>query len=285
MAQFNRYRGRIGRAGMPRCRGMIFMGSWIFASASGCVERLPEMDEEGIPTEVQRVFNTSCAFATCHGGTEIPNLSEGNSSSILTSNSKEEGVPYVTFFDIENSWLAVRMLNMKPQSDSIMPPEGYAITQEDVALVIGWIGGAPLDDGGGSDEEDDTNSSTSSSESESTTEEPDSGVDTTVDISYEAVQAIWDDKCTTGAACHTMTAPVLTEDVSYDNLVDTPSTSPLANDLDRVEPNNLDDSFLWHRLNPEDYELNPAFRMPPAEELTATEFATIEGWILGGALE
>jgi len=178
-------------------------------------------------------------------------------------------VPYVTFFDTENSWLAFRLLHRDPTLDP-MPPDN-SIEDAEVALIIAWIGGAPVEDGDAADS--------------SSGDPPDTGEDTTLSDAYAPVQAVWDEHCTTG--CHMTLPPVLTSSVSYEELVNAPASSLLANEIDRVEPGSLEESFLWHRLNPTDYDLDEGDRMPPegSDALTSDELATIEAWILAGAPE
>lgn len=104
--------------------------------------------EGGVPVAVQSFMDSYCALSGCHvGGAQAPDLSSGGIEGTLTQTSVS-GVPYFTQGDIANSWLAVKML---PDAPGIMPPPTSPAqpSAEEVALVIGWIAGAPLDGGTG----------------------------------------------------------------------------------------------------------------------------------------
>jgi len=85
--------------------------------------------------------------------------------------------------------------------------------------------------------------------------------------------------------CHTAGAPAgLSMVDGFGNLVDVASTE--APGLDRIEPGVPDDSYLWHKVNGTHIGVggsgNP---MPaPAGGLDAGSLATLEAWILEGAL-
>ncbi len=98
----------------------------------------------GVPPAVQAVFDTYCqANETCHiaGGAQPPDLSPGGSAQgIMGSNAA--GMPYVTPLDVNNSFLAQKLL---PGTPGQMPPVGYPQpTPEEVAIIIGWIAGVPF---------------------------------------------------------------------------------------------------------------------------------------------
>lgn len=99
------------------------------------------------------------------------------------------------------------------------------------------------------------------------------------------IQPIWDAACT----CHlqgpsgTMTATTLTlnADVSYGELVDTPSTQ---SDLPRIAPGDPAGSYLWRKLEGTQLEVGGmGSQMPQIGELTEEELALIEAWISAGA--
>jgi hypothetical protein len=114
---------------------------------AGCpaVEPTGEMPGGGgVPAAVQARFDMYCQNdATCHiaGGVQAPDLSPGGSAQGIMGSSAA-GMPYVTFGDVENSWLAQKLL---PGTPGQMPPIGHPQpTPEDVAIILGWIAGAPF---------------------------------------------------------------------------------------------------------------------------------------------
>ena len=71
----------------------------------------------------------------------------------------------------------------------------------------------------------------------------------------------------------------LTEGMSYAELVNMPSIQVLG--LNRVEPNDAENSYLIHKL--EDRTSIEGNRMPPAGLLTTEQIDTIKEWINNGA--
>ena len=164
--------------------------------------------------------------------------------------------------------------------DGSMPIGGFAADRAaDRYVILGWIAaGAPLEDAatdGGS------SSSTGGSE---TGNEADSSADTGT-VEYDAfvpVLEILAGSCG-GASCHRdggTLAPVLDDDVAYDNLVGVASV--FASDMaPYVDPGNAAGSHLMRRIAGTDgYGVMPA---PPAEPISAADQQTIADWIDGGA--
>lgn len=122
----------------------------------GCPAVKPIEEENGsggIPTEIQRIFDESCANAGCHGmGTaqQSLNLEADQSPSILTTNAQQNpSLLLVDLGSVDGSYLAIKMIpEHMGRTGDIMPPPGYSIPEEDRALVLGWIAGAPLSGGG-----------------------------------------------------------------------------------------------------------------------------------------
>ena len=71
----------------------------------------------------------------------------------------------------------------------------------------------------------------------------------------------------------------LSEGMSYAELVNMPSIQVLG--LNRVEPNDAENSYLIHKL--EDRASIVGNRMPPAGLLTTEQIDTIKEWINNGA--
>lgn len=105
------------------------------------------------------------------------------------------------------------------------------------------------------------------------------------------IQPIWDAKCV--EACHEVGGEWSVLDMSgdaYAVMVNKPS--PTFPDLDVVEPNDVENSYLWHKINNTHLDVGGnGVAMPKArqgmaaETMTADELATIEEWIAGGAPE
>jgi len=147
--------------------------------AAGCtqVEKLEDdggSGNAGIPTEVQRAFDESCAISSCHdsaarqGGLD---LSATAAPGIIGGQSSQSDLPLVELGNVQGSYLAVKMLP-NPPAGSQMPigvPPGVD-NPTNIAIILGWIAGAPLPGGGGG-------------EGGSTTEAP---VDTTTDAPAES---------------------------------------------------------------------------------------------------
>jgi hypothetical protein len=100
------------------------------------------------------------------------------------------------------------------------------------------------------------------------------------------IQPIWNSACT----CHlmgpsgTMTATVLTlnAEVSYANLVDTPSEQASA--IDRIEPGDPQASYLWHKLQGTQFIIGGSgTAMPQVGSLTQEQTSAIQDWIEQGA--
>ncbi len=107
---------------------------------------------------------------------------------------------------------------------------------------------------------------------------------------YADIQLIWDQKC---VSCHSYDAGYPAADLSLEigdseeALVDVYSLQ--AYDLPLVAPGDLETSYLWQKLNDQQYDVyGSGDAMPPSYisddfQLTSKEFALIEAWILQGA--
>jgi len=157
--------------------------------------------------------------------------------------------------------------------------------------------GCPADDG--DTDTDDTNvtdatdatnaTDATDATTQPTTGEEETGGTTTTGaeaIDYKTdIQPIWDGKCVT--ACHTpggsaaTNGPLLGADVSYANLVGKQSPTVA---LPLVAPSDVDGSYLWHKLNNTQGDVNGAgLSMPLGSMLPAAELDLIEQWISEGA--
>jgi plastocyanin len=108
------------------------------------------------------------------------------------------------------------------------------------------------------------------------------------DIVYHdpLIQNIWDNSCG-GAGCHNpglSGGMSLHPDNAYDQTVDEPSTQ--APGLDRIEPFDENDSYLWHKINGTQGSVGGGgSQMPLGGSLGATDIELLQQWILDGALE
>lgn len=96
------------------------------------------------------------------------------------------------------------------------------------------------------------------------------------------VQPIWNDNC---IACHPPAYATLdlTDGEAYGDLVNHPADQAA---LDRIEPFNPAQSYLWHKINGTQGSVGGSgVQMPQGGSLTATEIAIIEQWIDDGAVE
>jgi hypothetical protein len=146
------------------------------ALLGGCpaIEPIDEDDGNGgIPTEIQRIFDQSCVGdAACHGpGSATLSLDAGSSAGILTASSAQVPLPLVELGNVTDSYMAIKVLpDREPDRiGMLMPPPGtFELTDEDRALLVGWIGGAPLPGGGAETEgpDDDTGDETAGEDTE-----------------------------------------------------------------------------------------------------------------------
>jgi hypothetical protein len=111
--------------------------------------------EAGVPTEVQRAFNESCAITACHDSTNRQaglDLSSTGSPNIIGGMSSQSTLPLVELGNVQGSYLALKLLP-NPPSGTPMPPVDLPGTDDptNVAIILGWIAGAQLPGGGGSE--------------------------------------------------------------------------------------------------------------------------------------
>lgn len=154
---------------ISRIASTVALGLWL----PGCtqVEKLDDDggNDVGIPTEVQRAFDESCAIPGCHdsasrqGGLD---LSPTGSPGIIGGTSSQSTLPLVELGNVQGSYLALKLLP-NPPSGTPMPPVAVpgVDNETNVAIILGWIAGAQLPGGG-------EGGSTTSEPVESTTDDP-----------------------------------------------------------------------------------------------------------------
>lgn len=104
----------------------------------------------GIPAEVQRAFDDTCAIAGCHdsgsrqGGLD---LTATAAPSIIGGMSMRSDLPLVELGNVQGSFLALKLLPDPP--DGLRMPIGGDVDGVDNAIILGWIAGATLPGGEG----------------------------------------------------------------------------------------------------------------------------------------
>lgn len=160
---------------MKRALAITFIGLGLL----GC-DQVKRIDEEGsggpssaVPGPVQQRLTQSCATsAGCHvTGGSTPDLSAASGGAWVTQSGA--GGPFVTFGDVENSYLVQKMLGSSGITGTVMPPPGQPeLPPEDLALIVGWVAGVEFPDGETTATTGETMGSDESGEDPSTGGEP-----------------------------------------------------------------------------------------------------------------
>lgn len=241
----------------------------------GCdqVKRIDETGDSGsdsaVPGAVQERLTQSCAIPSCHvSGSVAPDLSAASGGAWVSQTGA--GGPYVSFGDVENSYL-IEKLFPGPSTGSQMPLSPGVLEAEDLALIVGWVAGVEFPEGDGMD-----------------------GSGSGGDISYSSdVRPIFAAKgC---LACHHDDSAVdvdIVDPFSEPNgMVGSINTWAVAypdggTPMLNVDPGNPDESFLIDKLV-DPYVTDPAIggaAMPlNLEPLTDQELADLRAWIDAGA--
>ncbi len=257
-------------------------GLALLASACGLEEVEDGGQTDEIPAAVQAAFDETCATnSSCHGsGSALVSLAPGESAAILELSSGATGEPLVVIGDVEGSYLAKKMLG----TDIVGGPMPLSSQSPDdavnIAIILGWIAGAPLDAG---DESGDTGEA---GDGDGDTGEVVCYADKPLPAmpSFEAdVWPVLEQRCTAG--CHeSMTvAPHMPDAMAaYTSLVD--AMSPTANAM-LVVPGDPQASYLWHKLAATQTSVDGGggLPMPATGDLCAVELQMIHAWILAGA--
>lgn len=121
---------------------MLAAGAFTLA---GCdqVKKIDQGDETGggggVPTAVQERLTASCALVGCHvSGATTPDLSEAAGGAWIEASGA--GGPYITFGDVDNSYLVQKMFPA-PSAGSQMPIGAGVLAPEDLAVIVGWVAG------------------------------------------------------------------------------------------------------------------------------------------------
>lgn len=262
----------------------LLAGLLIPALACGLEEIGGDDDDEAIPAAVQEAFDESCATnSSCHAaGTNLIVLEAPHSSAILKA--AGSGGPLVTFGDLDNSYIAQKILGGPSIIGAQMPPAPQSDKDGiNTALIIGWIAGVPIDEGGDDDDDDD--------DEEGGDGDGDGNplcyitAPAPAAPSFAEVWPIFENRCAT-AGCHENLSPPLMPDqaMSWANMVGVPALSAAAN---YVEPGDPDGSYLWHKLVGTQSTVpgGGGLTMPYGGQMCASELQAIYAWILAGASE
>lgn len=138
------------------------------------------------------------------------------------------------------------------------------------------------DSNGGSDADSDADGDTDTDTDTDSDADSDGDSDTDVSWSHaEDIQPIWTATC---SPCHisddagglSLTAP------GYDDIVD---VAAVQSDLDLVEPEDTDASYLWHKLAGTQSSVGGSgVKMPASGSIDTDDLDAIESWITAGAL-
>ncbi len=148
--------------------------------------------------------------------------------------------------------------------------------------------GAPVPDTDGDADTDSDADSDSDSDSD-TDSDTDTDTDTDSDtdptggsLSFATdIQLIFDVRC---KGCHVEgdAQGGLNLDDGWAKIVNVPSLDVAA--MDEIEPGDLDNSYLWHKLQGTHLDVaGSGSKMPKTGAMSVSELDTVEGWILAGA--
>lgn len=127
---------------------------------------LKKLDDQGgsacVPAPVQAVFDARCTLPGCHDGSaggQGLSLLPGDSDAIIGQQAVQSPLPLVELGNPDGSYLALKMMAMPAMPiTGLRMPQGAnfddPVVQADIALIVGWIGGAEFTgcgDSGGSD--------------------------------------------------------------------------------------------------------------------------------------
>lgn len=154
----------------------------LLLGATACNE-LEKIDDggstaEGIPDEVQRVFDDSCNIAGCHDSNSAQgglDLTATAAPGIIGGASTQSSLPLVELGNVQGSYLAIKLLAESELRQGDRMPLGRdfgdATVALDNAIILGWIAGADLPGGGGGGDADTTDDGDPPDSAESTAAE------------------------------------------------------------------------------------------------------------------
>lgn len=90
-------------------------------------------------SEIQPIWDASCASSSCHGGLFTPNLSPSTSLAALVDQASSVGVPYVTPGVPEESYVYLKLIDDPSISGAAMPFGQPMLDEASLELVRTWI--------------------------------------------------------------------------------------------------------------------------------------------------
>jgi hypothetical protein len=259
----------------------------LLVGLGGCgLEEVAEGGEtDEIPPAVQAALDESCATnSSCHGaGSNLPVFSAPDSSAILTTGGS--GGPLVTLGDVENSYIAQKILGGPDIIGAQMPPSQQSENDDvNLAIIVGWIAGVPIE-GGGTGDGDGDGDMTGDGDGDG---DPLCFIELPLPATPTFAMDIWpimQNRCGT-MGCHAnLSVPLMPDEATaHANLIGMPASMAMAN---YVEPNDPDASYLWHKVagTQSSVPMGGGSTMPFGGELCSLELQAIYAWILTGASE
>ena len=117
---------------------------------AGCAENITESREENqdrmVPAFIQtQVFDASCAFSGCHGGTQSPQLTADVAyDNIVNKSGPSSSFSYITPGKPQESYLFLKIIGAPGITGSRMPRGSGPLDQVLIDSVRSWIErGAP----------------------------------------------------------------------------------------------------------------------------------------------
>ncbi|MGH1347214.1 MAG: hypothetical protein ACRBN8_36975 [Nannocystales bacterium] len=131
----------------------LVLGALLAIGGCNQVKKIDEGTDSGsdsaVPAAVQQRLTESCALSGCHSGAVAPDLSVASAGAWVTQSGA--GGPFVSFGDVENSYLVEKMFP-SPSAGSQMPLAPGVLAADDLALIVGWVAGVELPEGGSGEE-------------------------------------------------------------------------------------------------------------------------------------
>jgi hypothetical protein len=236
-------------------------------------------DEDMLPEAVQLAFDESCATsAGCHAdGAPQVVLSAPASAEILSKSSSTGRGPLVTLGNLEQSYLAQKILGGSDITGGPMPLSPQSDRDDiNTAIIVGWIAGVPIDSPGGDGDGDGDGDP-----------EPTCYITAPLAEMPTFETDIWpivENRCGL-MNCHGGTSAPLMPDAmtAHANLVGIPANMAA---LDYIDPSAPDTSYLWHKLMGTQATVmnGGGLNMPLSPEpLCQIELQAIYRWITTGA--
>jgi hypothetical protein len=257
--------------------------AFLLAASTGCgLEPVGEGgDTDELPAAVQQALDESCATGPgCHAdGAPQVVLSAPSSAEILSKTSSSGGGSLVVLGNVDESYLAQKILGGPDITGATMPPSPQSDRDAiNTAIIVGWIAGVPIDGPGGDGDGDGGD-----------------GDGDPAPVCYIAaplpampsfetdIWPIMQNRCGI-MGCHGDVREPLMPDAmtAYDNMVGMPA---VAAALDYVEPSAPDMSYLWHKMLGTQLTVmgGEGGTMPFGTPACTIELQAIYAWITTGA--